>query len=405
MDVFEHPVHYPAWQESKPQQTPLQEEENMQDRNSQFLSKVITLATALVVSFSSYAAAQTDAARAMYDASATVQTNIDGIRTFSTPSADFNPVSASDEQLATFGFPPRPNQQNDAAGYAKWVRAMAGSKTRWNGELRHTGAYSGPARKAPEAAGAGAGTGTDYYYNWSGFINTNTLKKYNAKTSFYVIYSDFNVPTVNQPSGVCDGGWDWEVSWNGIDGNQDQNALLQGGSSSEVYCSGGKYQWDYFAWIEWWPSYDIIGEFNVNPGDDMYVVTWDTSATQGYVFLDDLTTGVYGTYAISPKSGQPGLIGNSAEYIVERPCCRGANYYPLPNYVWDFWAASIAYNFKDFDDNITTPYYPGSTSSSTFLVNMVDDGDTQVISAPEAQGKYGIFVQAESCATSGGCTP
>jgi hypothetical protein len=101
---------------------------------------------------------------------------------------------------------------------------MGASRTRWNGELRHTGAYSRPARpaKAPAGAGASAGPTVWYYYNWSGFVNTNKLKKYNSKTSFYYVVSEFNVPTVNQPFGSCDGGWDWEVSWNGIDGNQDQ---------------------------------------------------------------------------------------------------------------------------------------------------------------------------------------
>jgi len=374
----------------------------MQNQSWQFLNKPIPLAaaTVLVVSLSSFAAAQSDAARAIYDASATVQTNIEGVRTFSAPLDGFNPLTASDEQLATYGFPPRPDPQN-ATNYAMWAKAMTVSKTRWNGELKHTGAYAGPARAA--ATPAGAATGTDYYYNWSGFINTNTLTKYNSKTSFYVIYSEFNVPAVNQPADVCDGGWDWEVSWNGIDGNQDQNALLQGGSSSEVYCKGGKQAWDYFAWIEWWPSYDIIEEFSVNPGDDMYVETWDTSATQGYVYLVDATTGKYGTFGISPAAGQPGLIGNSAEYIVERPCCRSGNYYPLPNYVWDFWANSYAYDFKDFD--LATPYYPGATSSNNILVNMIDDHDTQVISFPQAQGKYGIFFEADNCASSGGCTP
>jgi hypothetical protein len=262
-----------------------------------------------------------------------------------------------------------------------------------------------PARPAhaPSGAGESAGPVVDYYYNWSGFVNTNTLTKYNSKSSFYTVYSAFNVPWVSQASDTCDGGWDWEVSWNGIDGNQDQNALLQGGSSSEAYCSGGSHSYEYYAWIEWWPSYDILEEFYVNPGDDMYVATYDTSATQGYVYLADVTQGIYSTYGIQPKPGQPGLIGNSAEYIVERPCCLSGNYYPLPNYVSDFWAESEAYTFTGIDKG--TPVYPGSTANSTLLINMVDDQDNHVISYPQAQGKYGVFFQADGCAVVGGCTP
>jgi hypothetical protein len=375
-------------------------------RLSNFAWVVVTAAS--LMSFSWFAAAQSDAVRAIYDASASVATNIDGIRTFSAPPHDFSPSAASDEELATYGFPPRPSKQADPAGYAKWTRAMIASKVRWNGELQHTGAYSRPARPAPPPAGAAAGGSatpkTAYYYNWSGFINTNTLTKYNVKTSFYIIWSEFNVPVVNQPSGSCDGGWDWEVSWNGIDGNQDQNALLQGGSSSEAYCSGSTKKWAYFAWVEWWPAYDILQEFTVNPGDDMYVETWDTSATQGYVYLVDVTTGVSGTYGLTPNGGA-GLIGNSAEYIVERPCCRSGHDYPLPNYGWDFWAGSSADNFTDYQKNVATPYYPGSTAAANILTYMIDDGDTQTISGPEAQGKYGVFFYADNCAVSGGCTP
>jgi hypothetical protein len=340
---------------------------------------------------------------AIYDASATVETNIPGVRTFNLPPKGFDVIKASDEELATYGFPPRPNQQNDPKGFAQWAKAMAAIKTRWNGELKHTGAYSRPAeRAAAPAAAASAGPTTYYYYNWSGFVNTNTLTKYNSKMSFYYVISDFNVPYVKNPA--CDGGLDWQVSWNGIDGNQDGNALLQGGSSSAAYCNGSTQEWSYFAWIEWWPAYDILAQFEVNPGDDMFVQTWDTSATQGYVFLVDLDLGIGSVYGLTPNGG-PGLIGNSAEYIVERPCCVGDHYYPLPNYIWNFWANSWAFNFITYDEGKAATYYPGLATPSTLLANMVDDNDDQVISAPTVEGKYGIFFETENCAVSGTCTP
>jgi Peptidase A4 family len=373
-------------------------------------------ATALAFGFTTLAAAQSTAARAVYDASAIVSTNVPGIRTFNAPPAGFNPLTASDEELAAYGFPPRPDSENDAEHYAKWARAMAAAKTRWNGELKVTGSWSKAARPAQAPAGApaiSAGPSTGFFYNWSGFINTNTLQKYSTTNSFYFVVSDFNVPVAQQAfrsdgfetGNVCDGGWDLEVNWNGIDGFTDGSALLRGGTLSGAYCSGRSTSTDYFAWIEWWPSFPIIGEFNVNPGDDFFVETWDTSATQGYFFLDDETTQTYAVYGISPNKGQPGLIGNSAEYIVERPCCRGSNDFPLANYVQDFWATSYAYNFYEVQHGIATPYYPGSTLASTVLANMVDDAGDQVISYPEAQGKYGIFFQDEHCAEYDGCVP
>jgi Peptidase A4 family len=368
-------------------------------------SLAIAIATIVTIALTNPVSAQDrETVGAIYDASSSVRTNIDGIRTFNSPPADFDAVNATDEALATYGFPPRPNKETDPKNFATWAKAMAAAKTRWNGELKSTGVYSRPARaaSAPATAASSATPKTVYYYNWSGFVNTNTLTKYSTKTSFYYVVSEFNVPAVTVPS--CDGGWDWEVSWNGIDGNQDQNALLQGGSSSEAYCSGSTKKWSYYAWVEWWPAYPILSEFTVSPGDDMYVETWDTSATQGYVYLVDETTGVSGTYGLTPNGGA-GLIGNSAEYIVERPCCRSNNDYPLANYVWDFWANSWAYDFTAYDDSKATTYYPGSTATTTDLVEMVNDQDTEVISAPTAQGKYGIFFEAEGCTTGGGCTP
>jgi type II secretory pathway pseudopilin PulG len=367
-----------------------------------FSSVVMVIATMVTIAVTNPASAQ-DRARtgAIYDAASSVRTNIDGIRTFAAPPAGFDAINETDEALATYGFPPRPNKDSDPVSFAKWARAMAASKVRWNGELQHTGAYSRPGARAAAPAGASANPATAYYYNWSGFVNTNTLTKYNTKTSFYYIVSDFNVPAVTVPS--CDGGWDWEVSWNGIDGNQDGNALLQGGSSSQAYCSGTTNATNYYAWVEWFPAYDIIKEFAVNPGDDLFVETWDTSATQGYVYLVDETTGTSGIYGLTPNGGA-GLIGNSAEYIVERPCCRtGTNDYPLANYVWNFWANSYAFNFITDDEGKATTAYPGSTAATTILVDMVNDQDNDVISAPTAQGKYGIFFEAEGCTTGGGC--
>jgi Peptidase A4 family len=371
---------------------------------SNYLFKAMVSAMTILL-FSALAVAQSNELKGIYDASSTVLTNVAGVRTFNAPPEGFNALAASDGELATYGFPPRPNQQDDPAEYARWAKAMAAAKIRWNGELKQTGLYSGPARAAKPAGAAATTSATTaaYYYNWSGFINTNSLTAYNPNTSFSIIYSEFNVPTVSQAVNACDGGWDWEVSWNGIDGSKNGNALLQGGSASGAFCSGSVTATSYYAWVEWYPAYPMLQEFNVSPGDDMYVATWDTSPTQGYVFVIDMTKSLSYTAALTPNGG-PGLIGNSAEYVVERPCCRGANDYPLPNYVWDFWANSSAYTFAGHAKG-TTAYYPGSTAANNWLSYMVDDKDTQVISAPAAQGKYGIFFEAEHCAIDPGCTP
>lgn len=364
---------------------------------------------ALMFSFTILATAQMDrdAMGALYSASASVETNIAGVRTFNAPPQGFNPLNASETELASFGFPPRPSKETDPQNYAQWVRAMAAAKNRWNGKLRDMGASSMPAKPAhaPVTPDASATPGLRYYYNWSGIANSNKLTKWNKNTSFYYVISSFNVPAVQPPFGTCDNGYDWEVSWNGIDGFSNGD-VLQGGSSSQEYCSGGSVSKYYCGWVEWYPSYPILCEFNVNPGDDFYVETWDPSGgySDGFVYIEDETTLQYGTYELSWLTG-PALVGNSAEYIVERPCCRSGNNYPLANYIWDFWANSYAYDFSQYNNGKPTSYYPGSTAASTYLIDMVDDLDSQVISVPAAQGKYGLFFYDTNCAYTGGCTP
>ena len=376
----------------------------------------MVMATAMVVllfSFTILATAQIDrdAMGAVYDASATIETNIVGVRTFHTPPQGFNPLNASDSELASYGFPPRPSKDADPKNYDKWARAMTAAKVRWNGALRDMGAYSmsGKLAKAPEGAApatdaTSAAPGTRYYTNWSGIANTNKLTKWNKNTSFYYVISSFNVPVAQPPFGTCDGGYDWEVSWNGIDGFSNGD-VLQGGSSSQEHCSGGVVNTYYCGWVEWYPSYPILCEFGVNPGDDFYVETYDPSGgySNGYVFIEDETTLTYGTYTLSYITG-PALVGNSAEYIVERPGYSGG-LYPLANYVEDFWANSYAVDFTQYNRGLPITYYPGSTATSTYLINMVDDFDTQVISIPAAQGKYGLFFYDTGCAYTGGCTP
>jgi len=370
------------------------------------LKRTIVLATIAVAvvgltgGFTSLASAQNDAARAIYQSAATVKTNIAGIRSYPAPPSNFKVLEASDEELATYGFPPRPDKTQHPEAYEHWSRAMLLARNRMTGDLKpHPEVKAGPAilgnRPPKQLSTAGP---TQYESsNWSGVANGNALTKWNTKTSFSAIYSQFNVPVVHQAWDVCDGGTDWEVSWNGIDGTSSFNdTVLQGGSSSQAYCANNKPTQTYYAWVEWWPSYSIEEVFAVNPGDDMFVETYDTAGgcNNGNVFVEDETTLAYGTYQIAWITG-PCLVGRSAEFIVERPG-NSSGLYPLANYIWDF-ALSWDYDLKG------TEFAPGSTSSSTLIFTMMDDNYDQVISQPEVEGKYSLFFYATGCAYTGGC--
>src|SRR5450755_1501641 len=199
-------------------------------------SVVLVLATVLLVTFSVSAAAQSDreAVAAVYEASARVSSNIRGVNTFSPAPANFNPLSATDMELATYGFPPRPNAKTDSEHYEQWARAMKAAKVRWTGTLRDMGAYSTPAKIVQSPVPDATGSNVTSSSNWSGIVNTNKLKTWNSKTSVYYVISDFTVPVAQPPFGTCDGGYDWAVTWNGIDGFFSGD-VLQGGSSSQTY--------------------------------------------------------------------------------------------------------------------------------------------------------------------------
>lgn len=373
----------------------------------------------LALGFAAAAAAQSDAVRAIYQSSASSPTNIAGVRTYAAPPAGFSPLSASDEALASYGFPPRPDKQADADGYAKWARAMAGAKTQWIGTITphpefQTGVMrpvtngSAAAAVVPATSATPTSVGSE---NWSGIVNTNTLTAFNKNSSFGTVTSIFHVPIAQEafvasgsPGNICDNFFDIEATWAGIDGAFNGD-VLQGGSFSDVVCSTstGRARPGYFAWVEWFPSYPVLEVFPVNPGDDMYVITMNTTGptgcNPGNVFVEDITQQVYGTFQLAWLTG-PCLVGSSAEFIVERPAgdpFTPTDLYPLANYILQF-SGSESENLRG------APFYPGSQQPSTFLVIMFDDTGTIPISVPFQAGQATIVDEDENCAYVGGCS-
>jgi len=124
------------------------------------------------------------------------------------------------------------------------------------------------------------------------------------------------------------------------------------------------------------------------------------------VFIEDLTAGVYSGVYLTPTT-TPYLVGSSAEWIVERPCCgETGNLLPLGNYILE-WSS-----FDYAEDAKGSVYHAGSTSTSTAVIDMYDDTGTSQISypIPEKSADFldtfddSIVSYSEGCASSGGCT-
>jgi hypothetical protein len=370
----------------------------------------------LLAGVAGIASAHNEAARAIYESSGSIPTNIEGVHTFPAPPRDLDALSASDETLASYGLPPRPDRVADPAGYRSWTEAMQLRPERWNGTLTVRKAAGGSARLANESLGGGAalsasnnGVTNRNSLNWSGVVNQLPISSYSASQSFYWVTAQFTVPVAQQAfssaasGNICDGDSDFAANWVGLDGFG-QADVLQGGTDSIASCKSNVHTTSYYAWAEWYPG-AAIRQFFVNPGDDMYVEVWDTGDRNGCAFIEDKTTRLSATYCLTAPSGIT-LKGNQAEYVLER--CGGdaltANhYYPLANYISSVWNQAKAETLNE------VLYYPGLTTSSTYLLSMGDDGGATIsiptVGAANGLGPYSIWFQNQGCSMTGGCAP
>jgi hypothetical protein len=316
-----------------------------------------------------------------------IPTNLPGTTTIVAPPASFNPLDASDEDLAYYGFPPRPDQTVDAAGYASWAKAMTASKSRIVPQLVQTSIAHGPAR-LPQNTNA-SDTETDSSktsYNWSGYVSTTNAKSY-GKSSFYYLISDYTVPFASQAFGACTGSWDYGSSWVGIDG-WNTSDVLQAGIEFDAYCSGGSTSTFYSPWYEWYPYNEVrISNLPISPGDVYFVEVWNTTATQGYAYLVNESTNQSVEIGFTAPTGTK-LIGNSAEWITERPGVNGS-LATLTNYTADVYWDANAYSWAKGH------FVPGG--SNAFPVTMLDNNG-KPISFPTKFTSSAFLMQDEGSA-------
>jgi hypothetical protein len=303
-------------------------------------------------------------------------TNLPGATTFAAPPQGFAVLTASDELLANYGFPPRPNQAASPKAYASWAKAMLASQRRVAPTIEQTSIFHGPARL--READQSSTEDTLASSNWSGYVDFNGGTRF-ASSSFSAIAAEVVVPIARGAFGVCDGDVEYGSSWVGMDG-ANSNDVLQAGIEFDATCSYGITETLYSPWFEWYPSAEYrITNMPIAPGDDFFIEVWNTSATQGFAYLVNENANEAETISFQAPSGTK-LIGNSAEWITERPEVNGATA-TLTNYIADpFWNAyGVTHNGRAFD--------PGSSEA----IVMLDDNNLE-ISYPTLLGDS-AFVQ------------
>ncbi len=296
--------------------------------------------------------------------------NLPGSTTIEAPPAGFNPLIATDSELAYYGFAPRPDQGNQSKAYAAWAKAMSHSQTRVTPVLEQTNLFHGPAQikkntAAPMALESNAmlaqqPSNTLYSGNWSGYVDFSGATTYGS-TSYYFTVNDMVVPIAKQSG--CSGGWAYGSAWNGIDGYNSSD-VLQAGFEFDAYCSGSTTATYYSAWYEWYPYGEVrIPSLPIVPGDDMFVEVWHTSATQGYAYIVNENTNQYVEIGFTAPAGTT-LKGNSAEWIVEAPTVNGSlativDYTEVP--FWDAYAYTESSVFYDMANGYQVDMEPGSS--------------------------------------------
>ncbi len=303
-------------------------------------------------------------------------------------------LTASDADLATYGFPPRPYPfGRSQAAYNAWARGMASAKFRVQPDIRPTGRRHGPAMIVSQARLREAGVATSK--NWSGQEIVNTLGAYGA-SSFGEITAQWAVSAVQQAVGTCSG-TDVSATWVGIDGANNGKDVFQGGTEADAFCSGGATTRNYYPWFEWYPANEYeITNFASYPGQPIYVVMHATSATAGSAIYVDLETGAYTSVALTAPAGTK-LIGNSAEWIEERP----SNSKNVIGTLADFGAMWMSSEIVFEESQIGTAAYelpgaPGGSGTAYTLTMLDNNGNTIATSAPQGLSAQVVTVSGSA---------
>ena len=276
---------------------------------------------------------------------------------YDAPRAGFSLLTASDVELEQYGFPPRP-PQSDSARYSVWKRAARAMRV--TPQLTPTNIYNGPARNVKIGPPIKSATqGTTYNSNsdnWGGYAVTGANGTFTVNHSD--VSADWSVPHAKQAPypGTCNSTWYYSFEWVGFDG-WDSSDVLQAGTEADATCTSTLYSF----WYEWYPFAETrISSPAVGPGDLVAVLVWyTTSSPYGHAQLWDLTTDQLTDVGFNPPSGTT-YVGNSAEWVLERPTVSGA-LSDLAN-VNDFFVVEA--------NNGANDYYPGSVPANANIYDI-----------------------------------
>jgi len=212
----------------------------------------------------------------------------------------FDALNASDDAVREYGLPPRPT---DPTLLAQWNRLLAEPVRLVEPSFRRREeVVYGPLIKGPVPGET----------NWSGAIAATA-----APFTFASAAGKWNVPetTSSIPSGDT-----YASAWVGIDGAAGSHDVFQAGI--EAVAANGEAT-RYSVWWEWFPEPSIaIDNFPIAPGHVVSCLLTAMSNKTGKIVLVNHNTSQALAFDVTAGPGIV-LIGNTAEWIVERPTVNG----------------------------------------------------------------------------------
>jgi Peptidase A4 family len=217
-----------------------------------------------------------------------------------TPSADFDPLTATDAQLVANDLPPHPTGAEDQAVWRNFVTKHPETHSSCNLKEGRRGSTDHTLQTKPSEGAASPLDTSVHSANWDGNIADSQ--------SYTDAFGTYKVPKTLSSAAS------YSASWVGVGhGRTATQPLAQGGSYS-----GGNPMYA-LIW-ELYPQIDAkIISYDVMPGDTVYVHA-HLSYNNDWIVVKDETTGAGGTYGLDTTSIWP---DNTAEWIFERPTVGG----------------------------------------------------------------------------------
>jgi hypothetical protein len=264
-------------------------------------------------------------------------TNVDNFYSRPKPPGRFSPLTATADELARSGFPPRPDPEQEPAAYMRWRRRYGRALSFIEPELvirphRPRGPLAGP-------------SGTGVSSNWAG-----SVVDANEGQQFLMIHGSWIVPCVSPPAtGPYSDVAPWSsVAWVGLDGAGISADVFQAGTEQDsLGVDFAGFVDNYFVWTEWFPAPPAaVTSLPVEPGHMIDVtvmitsldVTWlGIDFPVGEAFFVNNTLGLFTSVMMAGpvNFGPTPFMGNTAEWIAETPCTSNcgtssAVFEPLP---------------------------------------------------------------------------